>query len=994
MSLKFFIVFLLFFFICFIGLAQDHVKINGSVEHQYITKNFTVKNGLPNNQILKFCEDSKGFIYITTKGGLTRFDGKRFYTFSGFDFQDNEFYSVYEINEDMIAATVAFSDKVAIFRKNKFIKGINFNSDNNLSINQIYLLNKNYFVVGYTIQYQNEISTYFYDIYDNITFKKVKTINLGTLSFVKEIKNNYLLIYENVNTKNATVNLYEVDKKLNLKLIKRSKMVVITSDVFSSLYNKFNKTRYEYCIEKGKIKLYRRIEKYFTDYNINFQNPYNYFKNGYFKRNSNNEFEYFSDDKKAYNFGKIPNGTAQTMFDSNDNLWINTEQGVFLCSNLGIEEYKLNLNNNGLDQIWSIAKDKSDNYFFSSYGSGYYCSKDRLKTWFKIPENTFKNKKNKYATLSMLNTSADGMLYPFTCSFTYINGNKSFYSGELVNSSDIFSTLEDAKNHCIYISDWLNVYKFDEKKFSYETILKLPFKGMTNIMDLGYDKDGNVIAIGSKVLMQYKNKKWNKILNKSSGFFAITLDNKGFNWIGGKNLFTYKDGKLSKIEYNFSTIVDVFNYKNKWLLIGETYGLSFLNLQKYHKNKEIEIIRYDSKTLNILDGGQQGFLPEGKDYVWWCCSDKMLKINPNLLLKKQKINPPTLFEISYKNPINDSIVRISDTLNQKSFLFDKKVRDITLHFATAAINNNNLLRYRVRLNGYEKNWEILNDIDEITYRNLPPDNYSFEMQASLDGIEWTKSSFSIPIIIQPYYFETIIFKIFIVCLSFLIIFLVIQYYLKQKQDKLKSQNTLLSLQQSLNAMQLDNLNKQLDPHEIKNILANISPEIQRKAPDAYNKMTKLLNLTRASLSCNSITDSIENQLQQIEDYLSLEKTVLAVPLHYTINNTVDLSKQIPRLLLKNLVENAIKHGIKNKKEGGEINIILSEKDNIINITVDDTGIGRQQAISLDSGIGTSTYINLFETLNKSNIHKASFEIIDKEQGTKVDVIIPMDYKYV
>lgn len=219
------------------------------------------------------------------------------------------------------------------------------------------------------------------------------------------------------------------------------------------------------------------------------------------------------------------------------------------------------------------------------------------------------------------------------------------------------------------------------------------------------------------------------------------------------------------------------------------------------------------------------------------------------------------------------------------------------------------------------------------------------------------------------------------------------YRIKQNQKEINNQNTLLTLQQNLNAMQLDNLNKQLDPHEIKNILANISPEIQRNAPDAYNKMTKLLNLTRASLTSNSITDSIENQLQQIEDYLSLEKTVLSVPLSYTINNTFDTSKQIPRLLLKNLVENSIKHGIKNKKEGGEINIDLTEINNKLKITVDDTGIGRQQAISLDSGIGTSTYINLFETLNKINTQKASFNMIDKENGTKVEIYIPIDYKY-
>lgn len=219
------------------------------------------------------------------------------------------------------------------------------------------------------------------------------------------------------------------------------------------------------------------------------------------------------------------------------------------------------------------------------------------------------------------------------------------------------------------------------------------------------------------------------------------------------------------------------------------------------------------------------------------------------------------------------------------------------------------------------------------------------------------------------------------------------YRTKQKQKQLQTQNTLLGLQQNLNAMQLDNLNKQLNPHEIKNILANISPEIQRNAPEAYNKMTKLLNLTKASLSSNSVTDSIENQLHQIEDYLSLEKTVLPVPLQYSIHNTVETNKQIPRLLLKNIVENSIKHGIKNKKEGGEIKVNLSEKENNIFIEIDDTGIGRQQVISLDSGIGTSTYINLFETLNKTNTKKASFNIIDKENGTKVEIYIPTDYKY-
>ena len=217
---------------------------------------------------------------------------------------------------------------------------------------------------------------------------------------------------------------------------------------------------------------------------------------------------------------------------------------------------------------------------------------------------------------------------------------------------------------------------------------------------------------------------------------------------------------------------------------------------------------------------------------------------------------------------------------------------------------------------------------------------------------------------------------------------------RQKQKELQNQNTLLGLQQNLNAMELQSLNKQLDPHEIKNLLASISPEIQEKAPESYRKMLKLFNITKASLNSHSLTENIEIQIQQTEDFLSLEKNMLSVPLEYSIeNNLVQKDLQIPRLMLKNLVENAIKHGIKGKENGGMIKIELFEKNNFIYIMVDDTGRGRKNAISLDSGIGTSTYQKLFATLNNKNKDNATFEITDKEQGTKVEVRIPKDYKY-
>lgn len=217
---------------------------------------------------------------------------------------------------------------------------------------------------------------------------------------------------------------------------------------------------------------------------------------------------------------------------------------------------------------------------------------------------------------------------------------------------------------------------------------------------------------------------------------------------------------------------------------------------------------------------------------------------------------------------------------------------------------------------------------------------------------------------------------------------------KQKRKLLQDQNKLLMLRQNLTGMELKSLNQQLDPHEIKNLLASISPEIQDKAPDAYRKMIKLLRITKASLNNVTLTESIATQLEQARDYLELMKGIIAEPLDYEIINTLQKNEVLlPRLILKNLVENAVKHGIKGKPEGGKIVLNITQRQEFIRITVDDTGKGRKSQSMNGDGIGILTYEKLFEILNNRNQQKAELKIIDKTIGTKAEVEIPLDYKY-
>ena len=233
-----------------------------------------------------------------------------------------------------------------------------------------------------------------------------------------------------------------------------------------------------------------------------------------------------------------------------------------------------------------------------------------------------------------------------------------------------------------------------------------------------------------------------------------------------------------------------------------------------------------------------------------------------------------------------------------------------------------------------------------------------------------------------------------ISILFSLLFIIILIKRKQKSQQLIFNNNVLAMQQQVNLMELQNLNQQLDPHELKNFLANIAPEIQQQAPEAYSHLIKLFSIVKSALNNKSFTESLILQIQQAEDYLAIEKKILNVPLNYEIKNQVAQDFQLPRLLLKNLVENAVKHGIKPKMEGGEIFIYITRQNNEYLIHVSDNGTGiNSPSIADSSGMGIETYKKIFDLLNTRNRSFASINKQSDEKGTVVEIVIPEGYKF-
>lgn len=133
---------------------------------------------------------------------------------------------------------------------------------------------------------------------------------------------------------------------------------------------------------------------------------------------------------------------------------------------------------------------------------------------------------------------------------------------------------------------------------------------------------------------------------------------------------------------------------------------------------------------------------------------------------------------------------------------------------------------------------------------------------------------------------------------------------------------------------------QIQPHFIYNSLSSISTLIQidpDKAQKALDDFTEYLRLNLSSITESRLIP-FEDELRHIKTFVALEE--LRFPKRVKVIYELDLTDfYVPPLSIQPLVENAIKHGILKKIEGGVVRIKTYEKEDGIVVQVEDDGVG-------------------------------------------------------
>ena len=153
--------------------------------------------------------------------------------------------------------------------------------------------------------------------------------------------------------------------------------------------------------------------------------------------------------------------------------------------------------------------------------------------------------------------------------------------------------------------------------------------------------------------------------------------------------------------------------------------------------------------------------------------------------------------------------------------------------------------------------------------------------------------------------------------------------------------------------QLQMLQAQIEPHMLFNTLANLQGLIAIDPPRAQLLLEHLIAYLRATLnSSRAAATTLAQEFRLMDAYLGLMSIRMGERLQYTLNLPPDLAgRMIAPMLLQPLLENAIRHGLEPKIEGGRVTVSAATDGAQLVLTVQDTGQGLDAPASHGTGVG-------------------------------------------
>ncbi|WAC40086.1 sensor histidine kinase [Pedobacter sp. SL55] len=214
------------------------------------------------------------------------------------------------------------------------------------------------------------------------------------------------------------------------------------------------------------------------------------------------------------------------------------------------------------------------------------------------------------------------------------------------------------------------------------------------------------------------------------------------------------------------------------------------------------------------------------------------------------------------------------------------------------------------------------------------------------------------------------------------------YHLQKRnaENVLKAKEAdLIRLNQLKTQAELQALQSKINPHFLYNALNAITSLIHEDPDKAEDMTIKLSKLFRYSInSQHENFCSLQEEIEILNTYLAIEKVRFGDRIHFNLQIDENLGNvQFPRFLLQPLVENALKHGLKNTYENGILAVKIYKTHNEITVWVADNGIPFPEELIAGYGLQST-----FDKLKLLYPEKHEIEMINQPEK-HIKITIPL-----
>ncbi len=954
-----------------------------SFAQRYTFLSYSTAQGLPQSQVTSIEQDKNGFLWVGTLGGLAKFNGKDFESFTSDDgLLNNRITFLTFINDQL---WIGHEGGISKMTANGFSKWSLSSEDRKTKISDI-------------IEFDGKIifSTRGAGMYSLIGNKLTKIKIPGTdQDWIIDLEKHNNVLYAGTRS-----GIFQTSD------LKKWEVLPGTEELSTSSLRRQNSHLYVSTFQDGLFAI-----------------------------------EPISGKISQIGSTVLPETLRFCYFDSNDRMWLNTYEGIWRMDGTKKELMLNEANGLPMESIEAIFEDRNGNIWFASEGKGllrftgerfvYFDQSSGLTSDLVLSVNQDQDNMFWLGTYDkgLMQMAPDGKIKSLEignntvwCSMLGVDGKNWFGTGSgLVGMNGLKVVKEYFQEDGTPGDKITALYKINSSSFYiggadgvsiYQRGAIRPLKGKLNETVRSFCKLGSAVYCATdKGLFVIRDGRTYQVGNFALSIYSLVADDFGKLWIATEEgLFVY-DGKVFKnIGFSKEPASNFINFlirKDQTLFVGTNNGLYML---KSLDKETPDVVKYGigEGVVNLETNLNSSFIDK-KGRLWFGTASGLVSFRPefesgvvslpSLVLKNVLINYESVDFSAYSDQLNEFGLPLNLDLPYSK-------NNISFELAGIALANYPGMQFQYRLEGLEWGWSPPNSNTNITYNALPAGDYVFHARC-IDARGKVSEEIIIPFTIRQAYYKTWWF--FLLSGIFFGIVILGIFRVRLKREREANEKERLEYKSRLLTLEQRSLNASMNRHFIFNSLNSIQYFINTQDKLSANKfLTNFAKLIRKNLDSseegNMVT--LSQEIERLDLYLSLESMRFKDRFDFEISCDPSIDTDavvIPAMILQPFVENSIIHGIlPNESQKGKIQVKIFKENEFMIIEITDNGIGIENSIKSKSDYDgdhrsqgmeiTSKRIELLNKLSDRKFEiKGPFQIEDNYHSIKgTGVILKME----